>query len=92
MKGSIMPYVKLQPLQQGSVLEDGGHSPYPCHCLQGQAQNSEQMGEQGVCGGMAVLPKPASACGTSHRWGRAQTHHAQKLPVAHQLQLGTRRM
>ena len=53
-----------------------------CYGLQGQAQNSEQMGEQGVCGGMAALPEPTSVCGTSHRWGRVQPHPTQKPPVA----------
>ena len=47
------------------------------------------MGEQGVCGGTAVLPKPTSICGTAHRWGRVQPYPTQKLPVAHQQQSGT---
>ena len=51
--------------------------------LQGQAQNSEQMGDQGVCCGTAALPKPTSVCGMSHRWGRAQVQATQKLPAAH---------
>ena len=70
-------------MHQGSVFEDEGHGPCPCHHLQGQPQTSEQIGEQGVCGGMATLPKPTSVWGMSHRWGRVQPYHAQKLPVAH---------
>ena len=47
------------------------------------------MGEQGVCGGTAALPKPTGICGTSHRQGKALPYPAQKLPVAHQQQSGT---
>ena len=57
-------------MQQGSVLEHGRHGPCPsCQHLHRQAQNSDQMGEQGVCSGMATLHKPISICGMSHRWG-----------------------
>ena len=80
---------RLWQMQQGSILEDGRHGPCPCHCLQGQAQNSGQMGQQGVCGGMAALPKPTSICGMSHRQWNVQPYPAQKLPVAHELQSGT---
>ena len=70
-EGRTVPQTKLQKMQQESVFEEGGHGPCPCHCLQGQAQNSEEMGEQGVCGGRALLPKPTSVCGISHRQTRA---------------------
>ena len=76
----------------GSVFEDGGLGPFLCHHFQGQTQNSEQVGEQGVCGGMAALPKPTIVYGMSHRQGRIQPHPKHKLPVAHQQQLGTGRM
>ena len=52
-------------------------------CFKEQAQNSEQMGEQGVQGGMAALSEPTSVCIMSHR-GKAQLYPAPKLPVSHQ--------
>ena len=79
-------------MQQGSVLEDGRHGPCLCKHLQGKAQNSEQMGEQGVCGGMAALPEPTSICGMSNRQRRVQPYPAQELPVAHQWKSGTGKM
>ena len=88
-EGSAMSQVKLWQTQQGSVLENGRHGPCPCHHLQEQAQNSKQMGEQRVCGGMATLSIPTGICCTSYRWGTAQPYPAQKLPVAHQQQSGT---
>ena len=74
--------------QQGSVLEDGRHGPCLCHYLQGQVQNSEQMGEQGVCSGMAALPEPTSICGTSHRWGGhiCTLHRKYLLPISNNLE------
>ena len=70
-------------MQQGSALEDGRHG--PCHHLQGQAQNSEQMGEQGVCGGVASLPEPTSICGM---WeGHSSTlHRNYLLPISNNLE------
>ena len=83
-EGSAMPQAELWQMQQGSVLEDGKHS--PCH-LQRQAQDSEQMGEQGVCDGMVALSKPTSICSTSHRRG-VKLYPAEKIPVANQQQSG----
>ena len=71
-------------MEQDSFLKDGRHSPSQCHYLQGQAQNPEQVGEQGVCGGMAALSKFTSICGTSHRWGKVQLYPIPKLPVVYQ--------
>ena len=80
--------MKLQQTCKAVSLMMGRHGPCLCHHLQGQAQNSLQMGEQGVCGGMATLPKPTSICGMSHRWGRVQLYPAQKLllPISNNLE------
>ena len=67
LEGGTMPQVKFQQTQQGSILEDRRHGPYPCYCLQGQAQNSKQMGKQVACGGMATLPETTSICGVFNR-------------------------
>ena len=71
-------------MEQGSVLEDGRHGPGPCHHRQGLTQNPEQVGKQIVCGEVAVLSKPTSICGTSHRPGKVQPYPTLKLSVAHQ--------
>ena len=55
-----------------------------CHHLQGPTQNPEQVGEQGVCGGVAALSKPTSVCGMSPRWeGHAAIPYI-KISVTHQ--------
>ena len=46
------------------------------------------MGEQGVCGGAAVLSKLTSIHGMPNRWQRAQPYPSSKflLPISHNLE------
>ena len=89
-EGSAAPQAKLQLMQQGSVIEDGVHSPCLGHFLQGQAQNLGQMGEQGVCGGTTALPNlPVYVVHHIDGEGCSCTlHKSYLLPISNNLEQG----